>query len=311
MLGTYQKLFDPGRLHETRQEGEVKAGIADRADPGVYVFAERIILAVNVALATGRPILVRGATGSGKSTLAPAVAARLGWSYASAVMTSRTSARDLLWQVDQVRRLQDAQLGRLSQDESRYLTPGPLFWAFQPELARSLMERTSRASQIPIGVWNGAPGTVVLIDEIDKADPDVPNNLLEALGSLSFTIADLSLTVAATKAPLTFVTTNEERDLPPAFIRRCIALHIETPTRERLIDVGKAHFPDLSMALLASVAKLTATRTKEDGAQPSTAEYLDTVRACRDLGISPDMESFDQLASMTLWKTSIDPDTPL
>lgn len=296
------KLFDPKSTHRAEQKPPTIAIVGDRADPQAYVFEDHIVLAVNVALATGRPILVRGPTGSGKSTLAPAVAERLGWSYASVVVTSRTSARDLLWRVDQLRRLQDAQLGQLSADESRYVTPGPLFWAFAPDAAWSLMERTGRAGQAPSGIYRECEGTVVLVDEIDKADPDVPNNLLEALGSLSFTVEDLSLTVAAAKAPLTFVTTNEERDLPAAFLRRCVALRIAASNAERLVAIGRAHLPELSSALLEGVAQLVVERSREQGSQASAAEFLDTLRACRALNIVPYSDEFQQLARMTLWK---------
>src|SRR5215469_1499607 len=160
-----RKFFDPKSAHKETPKPATIVPLGDRADPNAYVFQDHIVLAVNVGLATGRPILVRGPTGSGKSTLAPAVAARLGWSYAPVVVTSRTSARDLLWRVDQLRRLQDAQLGQLSTDESRYVTPGPLFWAFAPDAAWSLMERTGRVGQAPPGVYREAEGTVVLVDE--------------------------------------------------------------------------------------------------------------------------------------------------
>ncbi|WP_165982654.1 AAA family ATPase [Dankookia rubra] len=295
----YHRRFNPNAPTPATGEGAV----GDRADAATYIFDEDATLAVNIALATGRPILVRGPSGVGKSALARAVARQLGWSYVQAVVTSRTQARDLLWQVDQLRRLQDAQLNRLSADEAPYVTPGPLFWAFDPVAARNLLERTGRPTLVPPEVCAGAPNTVVLVDEIDKADPDVPNNLLEALGSLAFTIEELSLRVAAAaNPPLVIVTTNEERDLPPAFVRRCVALYISPADADRLAAIAAVHLPAMDRALVAAVARHVAERGEETGIPASTAEFLDTLRACRDLGVAPGEAGFDQLVRMTLWK---------
>jgi len=142
------------------------------------------------------------------------------------------------------------------------------------------------------------------LDEIDKADPDLPNNLLVPLGSLTFTVEETGETVSASKSPLVFLTTNEERDLPVAFVRRCVELKLPSPSPEQLVSIGRIHFGSDAGALLESVAALIGSVTAEGGAAnpPSTAEYLDTVRACLDLGVTPGSDLFVALSKVTVWK---------
>jgi MoxR-like ATPase len=146
----------------------------------------------------------------------------------------------------------------------------------------------------------------VLLDEIDKADPDVPNNLLVPLGSLVFTVDDLdNLKVCASAPPLIFITTNEERQLPPAFLRRCVVLELHAPGKERLLSIASAHFGAAYQDLFNPVADLVLQSTRrEDGSQaaPSTAEFLDAVRTCIRLNVLPGSEDWDSIASITLWK---------
>jgi MoxR-like ATPase len=272
---TYRKLFDPAQPSKGRpMPPEI---VADRAPPQTFLFDDMLVLAVNIARATGRPLLLRGTSGVGKSSVARAVAWHQGWSYVQIVVTSRTLARDFLYQVDDLKRLQDA-YGRLSVADMRpYLIPGPLFWAFEPDYARSILEATGRDALIPSGIEANAANTVVLIDEIDKADPDVPNNLLEPLGRLSFEAADLPRPVSApaNRVPLVVLTTNEERDLPDAFLRRCIEHLIEPPNGERLRRIGEQHFQaDFDPNHHALVLNF---------APKSPAEYLDALWACQRL----------------------------
>jgi MoxR-like ATPase len=143
---------------------------------------------------------------------------------------------------------------------------------------------------------------VVLLDEIDKADPDVPNNLLVPLGSLTFLVEETGEQVHASEPPLVFLTTNDERDLPPAFVRRCVELKLASPTREQLVTVGKAHFEAASETLLADVAAVFAASGERSANPPSTAEYLDTVRACLSLDVKPGSRLFETLSRVTVWK---------
>jgi MoxR-like ATPase len=143
----------------------------------------------------------------------------------------------------------------------------------------------------PIG--NGA---VVLIDEIDKADPDVPNNLLEPLGSLQFTVEETHARVALTGVPpLVFITTNDERELPAAFRRRCVILYLQKHEKPDLVRIAQVHFsdhaPPVTDDLAGRIADAHLTlrgQAENDGLRPpSTAEYLDAVRACLTLGADP------------------------
>ena len=270
----YRKLFDPEL--PTRGAPGAWETAADRAPPEAFLFDEALVLAINIALATGRPLLLRGASGVGKSSVARAVAWRQGWSFVSIVVTSRTLARDFLYQMDDLKRLRDAYAKQQIDDLTQYLSPGPLFWAFDPDYARSILS-SNRQGRVPSGIVDNAEKTVVLIDEIDKADPDVPNNLLEPLGRLSFEAPELPKPVVApeVRIPLVILTTNEERDLPAAFLRRCVEHRIGTPDPEWLRRIGKAHFgTDFNTTHHKIVVNL----------QPgSPATYLDGLRACSRL----------------------------
>jgi len=275
------------------RSSELRAG--DRSGDDVYVFTDEIVLALDVALSTGRPLLVRGASGSGKTSLARSVATRAGWLLFEAVVTARTQARDLLWSVDTLRRLQDAQTGRLAADFSQYIAPGPCWWAFDPIAASSQQARSTPGAGTPVS--SGAR-TVLLIDEIDKADPDVPNSLLRPLGDLAFRVEETGQTVSAGfPAPLVVLTTNEERDLPPAFLRRCVELNMPAVSRERLVSIGKAHEPEAASELLSAVADLVLGGVeRRERREPNPAEYLDVLRACRELDISVASDTFARVA---------------
>jgi len=297
----YSKTFDPKATQEFAEEAKI--AVADRRDRSIYVYTDEIVLAVNVALATGRPLLVRGPSGCGKSTLARNVSRTLRARYYEDVISSRTQARDLLWQMDLLRRLQDAQAEKLAPDFAPYVIPGVLWWAFNREsaLAQLARSRTGKGSFTEPGEYTGDLA-VVLLDEIDKADPDVPNNLLVPLGSLTFQVQETGEQVHANRAPLVFLTTNDERDLPPAFTRRCVELKITSPTTEQLLAAGRAHFKGAPDALLAEVAALFGVSGETGSHPPSTAEYLDTVRACLTLEIQPASPMFEALSRVTVWK---------
>jgi MoxR-like ATPase len=290
--------------------------MGDRDDSERYRFNERIVLAVNVALATTRPLLVRGPSGSGKSSLARSVAHHNRWRYYETVMTSRTQARDLLWHFDALRRLGDAQAGRLKEEASEYVEPGILWWAFDPDSARRrgrdpehMVNAEQALAAAPLdpnlNTQAEAPDAVVLLDEIDKCDPDVPNDLLIPLGSFRFTLRETGIAsreIPARHRVLVIVTTNEERQLSPAFQRRCVLLQLGSPGKENLIAIGRKHFGSGHDELLTWVAsyivdeaeKTTGSDSSEERIQPSAAEYLDAVRACQRL--EEESDQADRLA---------------
>jgi MoxR-like ATPase len=283
----------------------------------VYVYSGRIELAVNVAIATRRPLLVAGPPGSGKSTLARSVARAKKWRYLEKVVTSRTQADDLMAGFDALRRLNDAQIqGRDLLPDAAYVDPGVLWWAFDPESARrrgatddEIGEAGARWVDATYPVEGEGDDAVVLLDEVDKADPDVPNDLLEPLDLRAFTPRHSRVRVSAgeRRKVLVIVTTNGERELPPAFLRRCVFLPLEAMQPAELVHVAETHFgeessPGLYQTLAEWVVELRATAKKSGLREPGTAEYLDTVRACRELGLSPENQVWKQVADAAMWK---------
>lgn len=307
----YTKIFDPKDTAVFTETTSNTKSLGDRSSKSAYVYDKKIILAVNVAIATGRPILVRGSSGWGKSSLARNVAKVLGWRYYETVVSSRTQARDLLWEVDMLRRLQDAQTDTLKDDFTYYIKPSVLWWAFDYESAQKQEDNSfsSRHSNKPKKQDSeiNHPPSVVLLDEIDKADPDVPNNLLVPLGSLYFEVEETDTKVECKEPPLVIITTNDERDLPPAFLRRCVELRLEKPD---LREVGKAHFGEEHIDLVNTVADLLGfveserdmERCSIQSSTPSPAEFIDTVNACIKLEIDPNSDTWDMLKNVTVWK---------
>jgi MoxR-like ATPase len=299
-----------------------------------HQFEPESALAIQAALGACRPLLVRGEPGVGKTQLAAAAARVLGRPLVQKVVEARTESRDLLWEYDAVLRLAEAQvagaIGSLAPGQhagdfasghpgeslkslresvqerlatERFVRPGPLWWAFDWENARD-QARLSRSPEPNTDGADPAKGCVVLIDEIDKADSDVPNGLLEALGAGEFTPLGRTKPVKVTgRFPLVIITTNEERVLPGAFVRRCLVLHLRLPPDENaltdfLVDRAKVHFPrkdeseqaqqafENSVVLFRRVADVLvedrqAARERGISPLPGQAEYLDLVRALR------------------------------
>jgi MoxR-like ATPase len=312
--------------------------------PAVHVFDERSRMAVEAAWSSGRPLLVRGEPGTGKSQLARAVAEATGWRFVAEVITAQTEVQDLWYRFDAVSRLGQAQIlsaitppGSLKEGQipealnpEKFLSPGILWWAYDWQEAR----KSYKSSHYPhfhpaLGceLEERPAGVVLLIDEIDKADADLPNSLLETLDMGSFRIPWINRTVgcqlpgqgAAATRPLVIITTNEDRQLPPAFVRRCLVLHLALPDeREKLVDFlvarGKQHFANgqgqsqLDPEVLARAASdLWQDRqlAKELGVMPpGQAEYLDILRVLSRLTVSKEeqLDKLDRIRDFALRK---------
>ena len=271
----------------------------------VHVFDQDSCDAIEAALAARRPLLVRGEPGTGKSQLARAAAAALDRALVTTTADARTETRDLLWSFDAVARLAEAQvlggLRRISRAAAkervavrRFVQPGALWWAFDWEEAdkQARIGGPGSCKKIQPPGWSPDHGCVLLIDEIDKADASVPNGLLDALGHGSFeTPWEAVVSMSVDVPPLVVITTNEERTLPDAFVRRCFVLQldldIEGPAlRDRLLQCGRAHFDDLHEDVLGEAATLLGKNRKDVYDRglnpPGVAEYIDLLRAVRE-----------------------------
>jgi len=237
----------------------------------MYIADEALLSSVNAAIALQRPLLVRGEPGTGKTMLARAVAESLGKRLYSWHVKSTTLAKEGLYTYDVVQRLNDSRFpddsGRNVSDIRSYIKMGVLGQAFKAD------------EQV-----------VVLIDEIDKADVEFPNDLLRELDEMAFTIPELDETVSAKHRPITIITSNAEKELPTAFLRRCVFHYIEFPTRDRLQAIVDAHLPDLDKELVEAavlrfygVRKVSALKKK-----PSTSEWLDWLVVLAAAGADPE-----------------------
>jgi MoxR-like ATPase len=313
-------------------EGLGAAAVPDQRDGSVYVSNNDIVLALKVAVITGRPLLLTGDPGAGKSSLAAYVARNLNWRYYEHVVTARTEATDVLWTFDAVRKLADAsrpQTGGTELRDEDYVEPGVLWWALDPDSARTRgadhpADRPLTEPNAELNKSRSARHAVVLLDEIDKADPDVPNALLVPLGSMQFEVAETQRTIRlpgtedAKVAPprgriLIVITTNQERDLPSAFVRRCVVLRLPSPDVPMLVKIAEAHAKAGGQGLSKDDRKLcTAVATRlvalreevknSDRWSPGAAEYLDAVRACLKLDLTVKSPQWLTIEQLTLAK---------
>ncbi len=223
-----------------------------------YVATEDLMTAVNAAVTLERPLLVKGEPGTGKTMLAMEVAQALGRPYFEWHVKSTSKASHGLYEYDAVSRLRDSQLGDARvEDIANYIRRGMLWQAFaSPEPA------------------------VLLIDEIDKADIEFPNDLLRELDRMEFTVYETGETIAATHRPLVIITSNNEKELPDAFLRRCFFHYIRFPDADTMGRIVEVHFPGLKKRLLKEALERFYEVRGVEGLRkrPSTSELLDWIK---------------------------------
>ena len=233
-----------------------------------YIADESLCATVNVAIAIGRPLLVKGEPGTGKTLLAQAIAEGLGLPLLTWHVKSTTRAQDGLYLYDTVARLNDSRFGdRDVRDIAQYIKLGPLGEAF---------ERSQKGERV-----------VLLIDEIDKADIEFPNDLLHELDAMRFTIAETGKEIRAAERPIVLITSNAEKELPDAFLRRCVFHYIEFPDETQLARICRVHHPDVDEKLLAAaLRKFVQIRAVQDlRKKPTTSELIDWLSSLRLSGI--------------------------
>lgn len=232
-----------------------------------YVASRALKDAVNVAVALERPLLLKGEPGTGKTLLAHHISQALGMELIIWNVKSTTKAREGLYTYDTVARLNDARFGEGDvRDISRYIKMGPLGRAF-----------------------SSPQRVVLLIDEVDKADVEFPNDLLHELDQMSFTVLETNEVVAAKERPVVVITSNSEKELPDAFLRRLVFHYIEFPEEAEMREIVAVHFPKLPERLLSAAMKTFYGLREVDGMRkkPSTSELLDWIRALLAAGAEP------------------------
>ncbi|MEC9464765.1 MAG: MoxR family ATPase [Myxococcota bacterium] len=234
-----------------------------------YLTSPELRDSVNVAIALQKPLLIKGEPGTGKTLLAEAVAEALDTEILTWNVKSTTKAQDGLYVYDTVQRLNDARFGDGDiSDIKQYIKYGPLGQSFQKDKR-----------------------VVLLIDEIDKADMEFPNDLLHELDRMSFNVVETNETITAENRPIVIITSNNEKELPDAFLRRCVFHYISFPEKELMTDIVKVHHPDLEGELLEQcLLRFYWIRSlPEVRKHPSTSELVDWIAALRRAGIGHDV----------------------
>ena len=230
-----------------------------------YVASQELLTAVNVAITLQKPLLMKGEPGTGKTMLAEAIAKALNKKLIIWNIKSTTKAQDGLYVYDTIQRLYDGQFGEADvHDIERYIKLGKLGEAFESE------------DQV-----------ILLIDEIDKADLEFPNDLLWELDQMEFYIHETKRTVKAKHRPIVIITSNAEKELPDAFLRRCIFHYIDFPDQELMEEIVRTHFPDVEDNVLKSAFEVfySIREMKSLRKKPSTSELLDWINVLMISGI--------------------------
>ena len=235
---------------------------------GEYVASQELMASVNIAVALKKPLLIKGEPGTGKTMLAEAVAKALGKRLIVWNIKSTTKAQEGLYVYDTIQRLYDGQFGEEGvNDIARYIKLGKLGEAFDSD------------EQV-----------VLLIDEIDKADLEFPNDLLWELDQMEFYINETKRTVKAKQRPIVIITSNAEKELPDAFLRRCIFHYIDFPDRELMEEIVRVHYPEVEENLLKNAMEVfyNIRAIRDIRKKPSTSELIDWINALQIGGIPAD-----------------------
>lgn len=233
-----------------------------------YIASEELMASVNIAVALEKPLLIKGEPGTGKTMLAKAVAKALDKRLIVWNIKSTTKASEGLYTYDTIQRLYDGQFGNAEVDDiGHYIKLGKLGEAFSSE------------DQV-----------VLLIDEIDKADLEFPNDLLWELDQMEFYIYETKETVKAKKRPIVIITSNAEKELPDAFLRRCIFHYIDFPDQELMEEIVKTHFPDIEENLMKNAMQTfyDIRSYSQIRKKPATSELIDWLNALIIAGIDPE-----------------------
>ena len=236
-----------------------------------YIASEELVEAVNSSVILEKPLLVKGEPGTGKTKLALEIASKFKTKLISWHVKSTTKAQQGLYEYDAVSRLRDSQLGdKKFNNVKNYIKKGVLWKAFVAEKK-----------------------PVLLIDEIDKADIEFPNDLLQELDTMEFFVYETGEIIKAEKRPIIIITSNNEKDLPDAFLRRCFFHYISFPDEKTLTEIVKVHYPDIKKNLLnyALSSFLKIRETPGVKKKPSTSELIDWIK----LLVADDMETSDLL----------------
>ena len=233
-----------------------------------YVATNDLKMAVNAAITLERPLLIKGEPGTGKTVLAHEISKGLGAPLIEWNVKSTTKAQQGLYEYDAVARLRDSQLGDdRVHDIKNYINKGKVWEAFESDVR-----------------------PILLIDEIDKADIEFPNDLLHELDKMSFSVYETGETITAKQRPIIIITSNNEKDLPDAFLRRCFFHYIQFPDEETMADIVKVHFPDLKQRMLSAALKRFFAVRAMPGLKkkPSTSELLDWLKLLLVEDIDPE-----------------------